>query len=113
MPTYEYRCGACGHEFERFQAMTAASIVKCPSCGKRKVRRLIGSGAALIFKGSGFYATDYRSASYKEAAKKDGPPAAKSDTDAAAKAAPAEEAGASACDTCKKDPKSCPREKKK
>lgn len=105
MPTYEYRCGACGHEFERFQAMTAAPIVKCPSCGKRKVRRLIGSGGALIFKGSGFYTTDYRSPAYQEAAKKDGPPAAKSDTPAAAKTA--------ACDTCQKDPKSCPREKKK
>jgi len=112
MPTYEYRCGACGHEFERFQAMTASSVTKCPSCGKRKVRRLIGSGAALIFKGSGFYATDYRSSAYKEAAKKDGPPAAKSDT-AAAAPTPPEKAGASACDTCKKDPKSCPREKKK
>jgi putative FmdB family regulatory protein len=112
MPTYEYRCGACGHEFERFQAMTASSVTKCPSCGKRKVRRLIGSGGALIFKGSGFYATDYRSASYKEGAKKDGPPAAKSDTAAAAPTSP-KEAGAAACDTCKKDPKSCPREKKK
>jgi putative FmdB family regulatory protein len=71
MPTYEYQCDACGHRFERFQSITAQPIRKCPHCGKSKVRRLIGTGAGLIFKGSGFYATDYRSEKYKESAKKE------------------------------------------
>ena len=69
MPTYEYRCTACGHAFEQFQSMTAEPIKKCPECGKNKVKRLLGTGAGLIFKGSGFYITDYRSESYKNAAK--------------------------------------------
>ncbi len=72
MPTYEYICDACGQGFERFQSITAAPIRKCPSCGRSKARRLIGTGAGLIFKGSGFYITDYRSESYKNAAKNDG-----------------------------------------
>jgi putative FmdB family regulatory protein len=71
MPTYEYKCEGCGHQFERFQSITAAPIKKCPECGKNKVRRLIGTGAGLIFKGSGFYITDYRSEGYKSAAKSD------------------------------------------
>lgn len=69
MPTYDYKCDACGNAFERFQSITAAPIRKCPSCGKNKVRRLIGPGAGLIFKGSGFYITDYRSEGYKSDAK--------------------------------------------
>ena len=60
MPTYEYECEGCGHRFERFQAMSDKPVKTCPECGG-KVRRLIGAGAAVIFKGSGFYATDYRS----------------------------------------------------
>jgi putative FmdB family regulatory protein len=72
MPTYEYQCSACGHRFEEFQSITAKPIRKCPSCGKLKVDRLIGTGAGMIFKGSGFYITDYRSESYKSAAKADG-----------------------------------------
>jgi putative FmdB family regulatory protein len=71
MPTYEYKCGACGHRFERFQSITADPIRVCPACKKRKVRRLLGTGGAVLFKGSGFHATDYRSASYKEAARKE------------------------------------------
>src|SRR5262245_29713976 len=71
MPTYEYKCDACGAAFEKFQSIKAAPIKKCPSCGKNRVRRLIGTGAGLIFKGSGFYITDYRSESYKNAAKSD------------------------------------------
>ena len=71
MPTYEYKCDACGHTFEKFQSITAAPIKKCPECGKSKVRRLIGTGAGMIFKGSGFYITDYRSESYQNAAKAD------------------------------------------
>src|SRR3954464_2921540 len=69
MPTYDYKCEACGHTFEKFQRITAAPIRKCPECGKNKVKRLLGTGAGLIFKGSGFYTTDYRSESYKKAAK--------------------------------------------
>jgi putative FmdB family regulatory protein len=71
MPTYEYKCSACGNRFEKFQSMTSAPIKKCPKCGKNKVQRLIGTGAGLIFKGSGFYITDYRDAGYKEKAKAD------------------------------------------
>lgn len=71
MPTYDYVCEACKHEFELFQSITAEPEKKCPECGKRKLRRLIGPGAALIFKGSGFYKTDYRPESYKKAAAAD------------------------------------------
>jgi putative FmdB family regulatory protein len=69
MPTYEYKCFACEHTFEQFQSIKAEPIKRCPSCGKLKVRRLLGTGAGLIFKGSGFYITDYRSEGYKKAAK--------------------------------------------
>jgi putative FmdB family regulatory protein len=69
VPTYDYKCDACGHAFEQFQSITAAPIRKCPKCGKLKVKRLIGTGAGLIFKGSGFYITDYRDQSYKDKAK--------------------------------------------
>jgi putative FmdB family regulatory protein len=70
MPTYDYQCEACGHEFEKFQSITARAIKTCPECGQRKVRRLIGTGAGVIFRGSGFYQTDYRSESYKRDASK-------------------------------------------
>ena len=59
MPTYSYVCNACGHEFDRFHAMTDEPIQVCPSCGRKRVRRRIGTGVGLIFKGSGFYLTDY------------------------------------------------------
>ena len=71
MPTYEFRCKACGHRFERFLSITAEDPESCPVCGRGPIRRLPSSGAGLIFKGSGFYATDYRSDSYKEAEKKE------------------------------------------
>ena len=71
MPTYDYACESCGHEFEQFQAITARLLRKCPVCGKYKLRRLIGTGGGVIFKGSGFYQTDYRSESYRKAAEKD------------------------------------------
>ena len=71
MPTYDYRCGACGHTFEKFESITASPSRKCPQCGRMKLRRLIGAGAGVIFKGSGFYQTDYRSESYRKAAEKD------------------------------------------
>jgi len=73
MPTYDYECDACGHTFELFQGITEPVQKKCPDCGKLKLRRLFGTGAAVVFKGSGFYQTDYRSESYKKAAEKDKP----------------------------------------
>lgn len=69
MPTYEYICENCGCEFERFQSITARPLRKCPECGKSALKRLVGTGSGIIFKGSGFYQTDYRSESYKEGEK--------------------------------------------
>jgi putative FmdB family regulatory protein len=100
MPTYEYVCLKCEHQFEKVQSMAEAALTTCPKelCGmkkwgKGKVKRSISAGAGLIFKGSGFYITDYRSENYKAGAKKDAPaaPAASSDAKPAAetKAAPA------------------------
>lgn len=87
MPTYEYVCRKCGHEFDAFQRMSDAPLKRCPKC-KGAVQRKIGGGAGLLFKGSGFYITDYRSAGYKSGAKADAaaPAAApaKSDTKKAA-----------------------------
>ena len=71
MPTYEYECKSCHHEFEAFQSMSADLLKECPECKKDSLFRKIGTGAGIIFKGSGFYETDYRSSSYKNAAKKD------------------------------------------
>jgi putative FmdB family regulatory protein len=82
MPTYEYECDACGHRFERLQSMSEPAVRKCPQCRKLKVRRLISGGAGVIFKGSGFYETDYkRNRGGAAAAKKDGEPSeSKSET---------------------------------
>lgn len=66
MPTYEYECRSCQHQFELFQAITAKPVTRCPKCHKEQVRRLIGRGAGVIFKGTGFYQTDYRSESYRK-----------------------------------------------
>ena len=66
MPTYDYLCKNCGHKFENFQPITARPLRKCPACSKMQLQRLIGSGAGIIFKGNGFYQTDYRSESYKQ-----------------------------------------------
>jgi putative FmdB family regulatory protein len=71
MPTYDYECDACGHKFELFQGINDPVQKKCPECKKSKLRRLFGTGAAIMFKGSGFYQTDYRSDSYKKAASAD------------------------------------------
>ena len=73
MPTYDYICDACGHEFEAFESIKADPQRTCPTCHVEKLRRKIGAGAAILFKGSGFYQTDYRSESYKSAAKADKP----------------------------------------
>jgi len=69
MPTYDYRCNYCGHEFELFQQMSDPVKRKCPECGTLKLKRLVGTGAGVMFKGSGFYETDYRSDSYRKGAK--------------------------------------------
>jgi putative FmdB family regulatory protein len=69
MPTYEYHCDGCEHHFDEFQSIMDKALRKCPKCRKPKLRRIFGTGAAVLFKGSGFYQTDYRSESYKAAAK--------------------------------------------
>ena len=71
MPTYDYKCDACEHTWEEFKSIKAEPTKKCPGCGKKKARRLIGAGAGLIFRGSGFYLTDYRSDAYKKSAEAD------------------------------------------
>ena len=100
MPTYDYRCKSCAHTFERFQSIIAKPLRRCPRCGKA-VERLIGTGSGIIFKGSGFYATDYRSESYRQRAKSEAAPAAadaggaskaKADGDGSAKADAAKKA---------------------
>jgi putative FmdB family regulatory protein len=70
MPTYEYECDACKHRFEQFQSMKDKALEKCPKCGKMKLRRLIGTGGAVLFKGSGFYETDYKRAGKKPSCEK-------------------------------------------
>ena len=97
MPTYEYECPQCAHSFEAFQSMTDKPLRKCPECGSRRLRRLIGAGAGILFKGSGFHSTDYRSKSYAESAKADKPkPAAKEcPAKAAGKCPAADKCGAS------------------
>ena len=87
MPNYDYECGKCGKRFEIFQSMNDSKLTDCPQEGcDGTVKRLLGTGGGIIFKGSGFYQTDYRSSSYQAAAKADGPPTA---TAAAPAATPA------------------------
>lgn len=76
MPTYDYICSACKAHVEIFQKITDEPVRKCPSCGKKKLERQLGTGAAIVFKGSGFYQTDYRSDSYRKAAESDQKPSA-------------------------------------
>ena len=75
MPTYSYCCDACGHEFDLFQKMSADPVKECPKCNQLFARRKIGGGGGFLFKGSGFYVTDYRSDTYKEKAKQEATPA--------------------------------------
>ncbi len=82
MPTYEYECAKCGHQFEAFQSIKALPLTKCPEC-KGRVKRLLSTGGGLLFKGSGFYITDYRSDSYKQSAKADVKPPTPAATPAA------------------------------
>jgi putative FmdB family regulatory protein len=97
MPTYDYRCQACGHALEVFQSISEAPKKKCPKCGKARLERLIGSGAGILFKGGGFYQTDYRSESYKKAESADKSGSTSSDTSASkspeAAPKPAEKSG--------------------
>ena len=69
MPTYDYVCDACGHKFEEMQSFSADPLKTCQKCGQDKLRRLFGTGAAILFKGGGFYETDYRSEGYKKSEK--------------------------------------------
>jgi len=103
MPTYEYICDACGHELEEFQSMSAKPLKKCPDCGKNKLVRQIGTGAGIIFKGSGFYETDYRSEGYKKDAKAESD-AAKPKKDGKGEAKSGGEAKSSTSDTSTKKP---------
>ena len=89
MPTYDYRCRACGHELEMFQSMSEGPKRKCPECGELKLQRLIGTGAGILFKGSGFYETDYRSSSYEKDKAADKPEENKAKSDKAGAATPA------------------------
>jgi putative FmdB family regulatory protein len=82
MPTYDYKCDKCEHTWELFQSIKANAVKTCPECKSRKARRVIGPGAGILFKGSGFYQTDYRSDAYNKDAAKDKPakPDKKSDS---------------------------------
>jgi putative FmdB family regulatory protein len=84
MPTYDYICDQCGHEFEAFESIKADPQTVCPACSETKLRRKIGAGAAILFKGSGFYQTDYRSESYKKSAQADKPADSSSSTSTSA-----------------------------
>jgi putative FmdB family regulatory protein len=86
MPTYDYSCDACDHSFEVFESIMAEPQSKCPKCKKKKLRRLFGAGAGLVFKGSGFYQTDYRSESYKKSAAADKPASDRSSSSAGSSA---------------------------
>lgn len=115
MPTYDYECRACKHRFEHFQSMKDRVLTKCPACGKARLERLIGTGAALIFKGSGFYQTDYRSEGYKKAAEADKPSdsAKASESSKSESPKPAETPKAEAAPKVAKEPAAKPRRAKK
>src|SRR3954467_15923127 len=112
MPTYDYSCDACNHEFEVFESITAEPQKKCPKCKKNKLRRLFGAGGGLIFKGSGFYQTDYRGESYKKAAEADKPKSESSDSGSKEGASPKSdsksEPKAAATKTAESSPKKKP-----
>ncbi len=96
MPTYDYQCEACAHAFEEYQSIKAKPIRKCPSCGERKLVRLIGTGGGVIFKGSGFDQTDYRSAEYTKSAeseKKTGEKSKPKDKSSKGQSSPSKSAG--------------------
>jgi putative FmdB family regulatory protein len=105
MPTYDYSCDACEHAFEIFEPITADPQKKCPKCKKPKLRRLFGAGAGLIFKGSGFYQTDYRSESYKKAATADKPAESSSSSSSDNGSSKAESKPAAESKAAKSEPK--------
>ncbi|MBX3357653.1 MAG: hypothetical protein KF745_04415 [Phycisphaeraceae bacterium] len=105
MPTYDYKCNACGDRSEVFQSMRDAPKRKCPKCGKNALERLIGTGAAVLFKGSGFYQTDYRSDAYKKAAESD---SKSTSTAPATESSPAKTADSATAPAPKTDPKPAP-----
>jgi putative FmdB family regulatory protein len=105
MPTYDYVCEACGSELELFQNISEAPKKKCPACKKSRLRRRIGGGAGFLFKGSGFYLTDYRSDSYKKAADAEAKPTDGSAGSAPTKPAPGEKGGASTPERARKPKK--------
>jgi putative FmdB family regulatory protein len=106
MPTYDYACEDCDHQFELFQSIKAKPIRKCPNCGELTVNRLIGAGAGIIFKGSGFYETDYRSDSYKKAKESETKPSSdKSTTDKKTETKAKESKPADTAKPAKKDKK--------
>ena len=109
MPTYDYVCRACGHDFELFQQITAPVKRKCPECGALKLERLIGTGAGVIFKGSGFYETDYRSDSYRKGADAEKSKA----SDSSSSGSESKTADTKSSDTKKKKEKSDTASKKK
>jgi len=104
MPTYDYVCDACDHQFELFQSITENAKRKCPECGRAKLRRLIGPGAAIVFKGSGFYCTDYRSDSYRKSAS-----AEKSGSSSSAESKSSTESKSKSSDTSKPKKPASPR----
>ncbi len=99
MPTYEYACPKCGHQFEQFQSMRDEPLKKCPKCKKTGVKRLLGTGAGLIFKGSGFYITDYKN---KSGGKKEGGEAKSSESKSSSESKPAAGGAKPASDSGKK-----------
>ncbi len=110
MPTYEYECQACNKIHEVFHGMNAPRPRKCPNCGELKLKKLLSGGAGFIFKGDGFYTTDYRSKDYKDKAKKEKDAASgKSDSKADAKSDSKPCASSGSSDACK----SCPSAPKK
>jgi putative FmdB family regulatory protein len=101
MPTYEYLCEGCGHRFDEFQSFKDEPLKVCPTCKEEKLRRLFGTGAAILFKGSGFYETDYRSENYKQASKAEKDATSKSNSSGGS-----DSAGAKPAEPAKAEPKS-------
>jgi putative FmdB family regulatory protein len=99
MPTYDYECGACKNTWDEFQSMSAQPTKKCPKCGKPKAQRKIGAGAGIIFKGSGFYQTDYRSDAYKKSADADSKSHSSSDSKSESKSEAKSETKSSTSDS--------------
>lgn len=106
MPTYEYRCTACQHTWDEFQSITSKPSRKCPKCRKAKAKRLISAGGGLLFKGSGFYLTDYRSHSYQKAAEADAKVASSGDSKADTKSSSSEKSESKSSGNAKSSGKS-------